>query len=106
LHVSNGQWRLAPAFDVNPFPDKERESKTWLSEQDGPIVDVATLLARCAYFALTTAQARVVLAEVARAVAQWKALALGSEVGLRATDLEDFAPAFDSLQLERALVMA
>jgi serine/threonine-protein kinase HipA len=32
LHVEHGLWRLAPAFDLNPFPDKERESKTWLSE--------------------------------------------------------------------------
>ena len=45
LHVAHGQWRLAPAFDLNPFPDKDRESKTWLSEQDGPITDVAMLLA-------------------------------------------------------------
>jgi serine/threonine-protein kinase HipA len=40
LHVAHGQWRLAPAFDINPFPDKEQESKTWLSEQDGPITDL------------------------------------------------------------------
>ena len=36
LHVSNAQWRLAPAFDLNPFPDKDRESKTWLSADAGP----------------------------------------------------------------------
>ena len=35
---------------VAPFPDKGRESKTWLLEQDGPVTDVETLLARCAYF--------------------------------------------------------
>jgi serine/threonine-protein kinase HipA len=52
LHVAHGQWRLAPAFDINPFPDKDRESKTWLSEQDGPITDVQMLLARASYFAL------------------------------------------------------
>jgi hypothetical protein len=46
LHVAHGLWRLAPAFDINPFPDKDRESKTWLSEQDGPITDVQMLLAR------------------------------------------------------------
>jgi serine/threonine-protein kinase HipA len=28
LYAGNGQWRLAPAFDVNPFPDRVRESKT------------------------------------------------------------------------------
>jgi len=50
LHAEHGLWRLAPAFDINPFPDKERESKTWLSEQDGPITDVPTLLARAPYW--------------------------------------------------------
>ena len=25
LHASRGQWRLAPAFDLNPFPDRVRE---------------------------------------------------------------------------------
>lgn len=61
LHVEHGLWRLAPAFDLNPFPDKERESKTWLSEQDGPITDLKMLLARAAYFALDADQAQAVL---------------------------------------------
>lgn len=54
---------------VAPFPDKDRESKTWLLEQDGPVTDVETLLARCAYFSRTEADALVVLAEVVTAVA-------------------------------------
>ncbi len=95
LHVGKGQWRLAPAFDINPFPDKDRESKTWLSEQDGPIVDVATLLARCAYFALTPVQAQDVLAEVVTAVTGWKTLALSVAVGLKVNEVNDFAHAFD-----------
>jgi serine/threonine-protein kinase HipA len=103
LHVASGQWQLAPAFDMNPFPDKDRESKTWLSEQAGPIVDVSTLLAHCAYFALTPVQAQQVLAEVATAVAGWKALAQSPAVGLQAHALNDFAPAFESPYLQQAL---
>ena len=37
LYAGNGQWRLAPAFDINPFPDSARESKTWLSEEQRPL---------------------------------------------------------------------
>ncbi|NHC07530.1 type II toxin-antitoxin system HipA family toxin [Azonexus fungiphilus] len=99
LHVAHGQWRLAPAFDINPFPDKERESKTWLSEQDGPITDVGMLLARAAYFGLDEAQARAVLAEVHAAVANWRQVALRAEVGLRQVELDDFAPAFEHEQM-------
>lgn len=100
LHVEHGLWRLAPAFDINPFPDKERESKTWLSEEDGPITDVHMLLARAPYFALAKEQALAVLAEVYAAVVNWRRVALGTEVGLRANELDDFAAAFEHEQID------
>lgn len=100
LHVEHGLWRLAPAFDLNPFPDKHRESKTWLSEQDGPITDVQMLLARSAYFALNKAQALTVLSEVHAAVSKWRQVATSADVGLRPAELDDFATAFEHDQLE------
>lgn len=105
LHVERGLWRLAPAFDINPFPDKERESKTWLSEQDGPITDVQMLLTRAPYFALDAGHALSVLAEVHAAVSNWRPLALGPEVGLRPAELDDFAPAFEHEQMEVAAML-
>ncbi len=99
LHVGKGQWRLAPAFDLNPFPDKERESKTWLSEQDGPVMDVATLMARCAYFSLSKAAALTILAEVHHAISDWRRVAQSAVVGLKPKELDDFAPAFEHEQL-------
>jgi serine/threonine-protein kinase HipA len=105
LHAGRGLWRLAPAFDINPFPDKDRESKTWLSEQDGPITDVQMLLARAAYFALDTDQALATLAEVHAVVSDWRQLALSPEVGLRPAELDDFAPAFEHEQMEAAAVL-
>lgn len=100
LHVAHGQWRLAPAFDINPFPDKERESKTWLSEQDGPITDIAMLLARASYFALDAQQAQAVLVEIHAAVSNWRRVALGPEVGLCPAELDDLAPAFEHEQMK------
>lgn len=99
LHVEHGLWRLAPAFDINPFPDKERESKIWLSEEDGPITDVHMLLARAPYFALDKEQALNILAEVHAAVTNWRQIALGAGVGLRAHELDDFAVAFEHEQI-------
>ena len=95
LHVEYGLWRLAPAFDINPFPDKDRESKLWLSAQDGPITDAPMLLARASYFALNDEQALRVLGEVYAAVSRWRQVAVSPAVGLRAVELEDFAPAFE-----------
>ena len=105
LHVEKGFWRLAPAFDVNPFPDKERESKTWLSEQDGPITSLDMLMARCTYFSLSKAEALAVLADVYAAVLDWRKVALSAEVGLHLNELEDFAPAFEHDQMEATQIL-
>lgn len=102
IHVSRGLWRLAPAFDLNPFPDKDRESKTWLSEQDGPITDLRALMSQASYFALTQPQALAILAEVHAAVSAWWQLASGADVGLQANERDDFAPAFEHEQMTLA----
>jgi len=105
LHVRHGLWRLAPAFDINPFPDKDRESKTWLSEQDGPITDLRMLMARAPDFALDGPQALSVLRAVHAAVSRWRRVAHGPEVGLRPAELDDFAPAFEHEQMDAATAL-
>ncbi len=52
LHVAHGQWRLAPAFDVNPMPDKDRELKTWLTEDSDPTGSVEEAVAAAGHFRL------------------------------------------------------
>ncbi|MGB4859628.1 MAG: type II toxin-antitoxin system HipA family toxin, partial [Dokdonella sp.] len=44
LHARNGQWKLAPAFDINPFPERARELKTWISEETGPSASIDALM--------------------------------------------------------------
>ncbi len=102
LYAGQGKWRLAPAFDINPFPDKDRESKTWLSEDAGPITSLNMLMERANYFGLQPARALKVLAEVHAAVRAWRAVALTPVVGLLANELEDFAPAFEHAEMNAA----
>jgi serine/threonine-protein kinase HipA len=97
LYSGNNQWRLAPAFDLNPFPDKESESKTWLSEDSGPISSLEQLLGQAPRFELSQAQAQAVLDEVVAVVKRWKDVAIEPEVGLQAHEIKDFKPAFDGL---------
>lgn len=59
LHVGQGQWRLAPTFDLNPFPERIRESRTWLSEDTGPINSLEMLVEHSEYFALARLRADV-----------------------------------------------
>jgi len=94
LYDGNNQWRLSPAFDLNPFPYKDPESKTWLSEETGPIVSTAQLLNEAHRFELTPSLARSTLEEVVAAVSQWKEVAATPEVGLQANEIKDFEPAF------------
>lgn len=94
LYCGHGQWRLAPAFDLNPFPDKDPESKTWLSEDTGPITSIDQLLQQAARFELSATQAQAILVEVISAVKCWEDVALTPEVGMRPSDIDDFAPAF------------
>lgn len=105
LYVANNQWQLSPAFDLNPFPDKDRESKTWLSEDTGPITSIAQLLGQAARFMLKPNEAKAVLAEVVRAVQQWRDVAVSADVGLNTQELEAFAPAFEHDGLAEALTL-
>jgi serine/threonine-protein kinase HipA len=102
LYSSHNLWRLSPAFDLNPFPDKAAESKTWLSEDTGPITSVLQLMAQAFRFELSPVQAKSVLAEVLAAVVRWKEVAMSADVGLQGADLADFRPAFEHAALQEA----
>ncbi|MDS1138932.1 HipA domain-containing protein [Pusillimonas sp. SM2304] len=88
----NHGWRLSPAFDLNPMPGDRRESKTWLTEDSGPIDSRDMLMAGAPYFRLGAEEATSIWAEVAQAVDSWRLVAKG--LGMRGTDLVDFEPAF------------
>ena len=85
---------FAAMVGVAPLPDKDRESKTWLLEQDGPVTHEETLLVRCAYFSP--------LAEVVTAVAAWRDVTLAPVVGPSPHELDDLAPTFEHEQIAAA----
>jgi serine/threonine-protein kinase HipA len=88
----NHGWRLSPAFDLNPMPGDRRESKTWLTEDSGPIDSRNALMEGASYFRLAAEEAAAIWAEVAQAVDDWRHVAKG--LGMRSTDVVDFEPAF------------
>jgi serine/threonine-protein kinase HipA len=95
LYVGHGQWRLAPAFDLNPFPDKGRDPKTWLTEETGPTGKIEDALSAASYFHLTDEGALRILGEVHGAVSRWRQVARGAAVGMSAAESEVFEPAFE-----------
>ena len=93
LHVDRGQWRLAPAFDINPFPDRLRELRTWISAETGPEATIDALMSVTEYFRIGRDHAKVILAQVESAVATWREE--GRVLGMSAEELEPFADAFE-----------
>jgi serine/threonine-protein kinase HipA len=100
LHVDGDLWRLSPAFDVNPFPDRVRELKTWISEEAGPEASIAALVETGPYFGLTDRRIAEVLGEVERGVAVWREVAVS--LGFTREEVESFAEAFEHGEREVA----
>lgn len=92
-HVAAGQWRLAPAFDINPFPERLRELKTWVSEDTGPEATIEALMSVIGYFRLSRDRAKEILGQVQAAVATWREH--GKGLGMTAHELDAFAEAFE-----------
>jgi serine/threonine-protein kinase HipA len=100
LHIDRDQWRLAPAFDLNPSPDRVRELKTWISEAAGPEATIAALLSVAPYFRIAPPRAREILAKVEAAVAAWQRFARA--LGMTDRDLDAFADAFEHPERDAA----
>ena len=90
LHVGGNQWRLAPAYDLNPVPlhAKVRELETWISEE-GPEAELDLAFRAAEYFALTHQEAVRIAREVATAVRGWPAVALS--LGMSRRDMDIYA---------------
>jgi len=100
LHVARGQWRLAPAFDLNPSPERTREFKTWISEEAGPEATIDGLMSITAYFRIALPRAKAILREVERAVANWRKQ--GRAIGMTDVELDQFADAFEHTEHKAA----
>lgn len=100
LHAGRGLWRLAPAFDLNPFPDRARELKTWISPESGPAATLEALQSVTPYFRLSPRRARTILRAVVAAVATWRKT--GRKLGLTPTELDAFADAFEHPEMAAA----
>lgn len=92
LYMGNNQWRLSPAYDLNPMPmyKKARELTTWISEE-GPDADLELAYRAAPYFALKPDTAKSIVAEVALAVKYWRELAL--RLGMSKADMDIYETA-------------
>ncbi len=104
LWFGRAGWSLSPAYDLNPVPVdlKARVLATNIDLDEGTC-SLDLLEAACGFFALTLAQARSVIREVATATATWRDTA--KAVGARTGEIDRMASAFEHDDLKRALAL-
>ena len=92
LYAGDNQWRLSPAYDLNPMPryKKARELTTWISEE-GSDADLELAYKAAPYFALKPDTAKSIVDEVALAVNNWHELA--RRLGMSKADMDIYETA-------------
>ena len=104
LWLGRTGWSLSPAYDLNPVPaDLKARVLTTNIDLDEGTCSLDLLEAASEFFALTLAQARSVIKEVATVTANWRDTA--KAVGARAAEINRMASAFEHDDLKRALAL-
>ena len=94
LHRPGAGWALSPAYDLNPVPTdvKPRVLSTAIDFENATAsLDLALEVAP--YFELKNGEARAIVAEVARATAEWRSVAAG--LAVPAAETTRMASAFE-----------
>lgn len=104
IYVGGDRWRLSPAFDINPAPNRHRKLETAIMEGGSFDASIELALEAAAFFELTDAEAATLAASMANEItASWqKTLA---DLGTRGTDIRQYAAAFEHDEMERALAL-
>lgn len=94
LYDRNDQWRLAPAYDLNPVPkqEKARELTTWISEA-GPEADLNLARQAAKYFALTANEADTIIDHVSTRLQGWQDLA--RQIEMSSADIKIYETAIE-----------
>lgn len=104
LRIDQSGWTLAPAYDLNPVPaDLKAHVLTTNIGLDEGTCSVDLLEASADYFALSLAEARKIIKEVAMATSTWRNVA--RDVGASAAEIHRMASAFEHAALQQALAL-
>ena len=104
LRTEKSGWTLSPAYDLNPVPAdlKARVLATNIDLEESTC-SIDLLESSSDYFALSLAEARIILKEVATATSSWRAVA--REVGATPAEIHRMASAFEHDSLQQALAL-
>lgn len=104
LWLGKAGWSLSPAYDLNPVPaDIKARVLTTNIDLDEGTCSLDLLESAAAYFGLGLTPARAIIKEVASVTATWREVA--REVGVRATEINRMASAFEHGDLGKSLAL-
>jgi serine/threonine-protein kinase HipA len=102
LRFDRAGWTLSPAYDLNPVPtDLKARVLTTNIDLEEATCSIDLLEASAEYFALSLAEARLILKEVAVATSSWRSIA--KEAGAKTREIQRMASAFEHEDLQKAL---
>jgi serine/threonine-protein kinase HipA len=99
-----GHWSLSPAYDLNPVPqiDRVQDAQTAISEtSEEPSLEEAFKVA--ARFGLKPDEAKAILREVLKAVANWRTI--GRRLRFKATTLSAYESVFENPRVAEAKIL-
>jgi len=93
LHDKGEQWRLSPAYDLNPAPKNTTDGhlETAISEK-GSEANLDLAIDACNHFKLKNNEANVIIAEMAEIIKDWRSVA--TRIGMSAADQKLYSSAF------------
>ncbi len=102
LRLSQAGWTLSPAYDLNPVPaDIKARVLTTNIDLEESTCSVDLLEASAGYYALSLADARLIIKEVAVATSSWRDVA--GQTGAPSREIHRMASAFEHDALRQAL---
>ena len=103
IYSGGGQWRLSPAFDINPAPKRHRILETGIIAGGSFEASIEIALEACEFFDLKPEEARAYVSSAAETIrANWKALL--KEEGASPQEVKLYSDAFEHEESEKALL--
>lgn len=104
LYDGNGSWRLSPAFDINPTPDRRAYLKTGISELSGYNASIEAAIEAAPLFELREDDVLAEAQHMAAIIAQrWRPLC--QEMGMNRDECARYVPAFQNPELLSMLAL-
>lgn len=104
LHVKKGKWELSPAFDINPFPEKQHVLKLWISEDSGISGEIGHAIEATKRFGISEVRAKEVMRDLLTGTSNWASQA--RKIGLSKFDVDALSEAFEHDQRRAAEVFS